>query len=316
MVSAGAVIFLAAPGAQEQGYFSEKMREWSVRVDTVGGKQAYEEFKEQNGDEEYSYRHLAAHAFGEVLYRRMGSDAIAVCDDDFSYGCYHSVFSHAFAIKGDHAVKEFGEICSQKFSQSWACQHGIGHGILEFLGSDNLLEALEVCTRLPSYHQKNLIDSCAEGVFMEYNAHLVDIETATVQVRPFDPLHPYTPCDAVEETFAPSCYFGLARWWRMVFNNNFAQAGDLCHGIPGAKERELCFLGLGSAIPLAIGCHPFEVGEICSVMPTLEEQVLCRAGAQWYFLDHAACYETGKALCENLPSPHDQLCRVKSQLLP
>ena len=88
--------------------------------------------------------------FGDALYHTTSLKGIHICDSKFGFGCYHSFLEEAITDKGLSAINDLDNECSKQFSKGGSCQHGIGHGILSYLGDDKLSQALTLCTTLKS----------------------------------------------------------------------------------------------------------------------------------------------------------------------
>lgn len=168
-------------------------------IEDMGGREAYQTFKQQYENVPFDAQHSASHLFGESLFHSLGLPGISVCDSDFSFGCYHGFFTKAVSEQGLVVVSDLDVACTavtdaQSIS---ACQHGIGHGILEYVGPLHLSRALEACTNT---HQSNPLVGCTSGVFMEYNVPLSVSENGvfSTTARPLEnPNEPYHPCTEV-----------------------------------------------------------------------------------------------------------------------
>ncbi len=226
-------------------------------------------------------RHTVAHIYGELLYKIYGLDGLQYCDEKFSYGCYHSFFANALAEAGTEIISDLDAVCVNKFgSVDSGCQHGIGHGILQYLGEARLNEALLLCEPMISRGE-----SCLAGVFMEYNfptevAGLAGMET----VRAFDENKPYYPCEDVAKKFKGSCYYELPRFWDRVLASDFSKIGQLCEAVPekdGAKEK--CFKGTGDVVSLITNHNVEDTIARCAEMPTKSAEETCRVAAAWGF---------------------------------
>lgn len=306
----------AVPGAssREPGSDSAAEREyWTDRMNEAGALGAYEEFKETFASSHFSLQHLNAHLFGELLYRKLGIEGIAVCDATFAFGCYHSFFGQALAEHGMAAVAQLDEACIEKFGEyGTGCQHGIGHGLLEYFGHSQLLAALEGCT-LTTQVQK--LFGCTSGVFMEYNVPIIITpEFAKTEVRALNE-NPYAPCSTiVPERFRESCYYEMGQWWDKVYYGDYAKIGELCEAIALPEEREPCYLGTGNVAAPSSDYDVESTIEKCESMPTKEGAFLCRAGASWSFFAVPERRELAPLLCEGL-GQDSYRCAQKSDLI-
>jgi hypothetical protein len=295
----GAVFFRGPAAADPVG------KRLNARIEAVGPQAAYDELKLAFKDD-FGPSHMAAHVFGVLLYEHEGLPGIRVCDESFSFGCYHGFFGHAIGDRGFPVILELNRIClTEKDFSGTVCQHGIGHGLVELLGPYRLRDALRGCADLGK--DSSSLFGCAGGVFMEYHLPVPDIEAGKTVPRPLEPGNSYDPCtgDLVEEVFMPACYFGLGTWWDRVYNGDYGLIGTRCAAIKDAKYRTACFEGVGK---IAAASSRYEVAPAirkCELMPTPLGRVSCRAGASWSFFASAQRHDRAPELCDGL-SPADR----------
>lgn len=287
---------------------------WSERIQSAGGVAAYKEFKRVYSKAPFTMQHPAAHVFGALLYRHEGLSGFLVCDSDFSFGCYHGYFGSAVAGSGVDVIGELDKKCIDLYGPyGTGCQHGIGHGVMEYMG-DDIDGALALCARTT---QLEPLFGCTSGVFMEYNTPINFSLTDTVQKpRSFDPEHPFEPCVSVVRKYRTSCYFEIGLWWKQMLGGDFAQVGALCGRIEDEDEREACYLGVGGvAAPTADFDIP-SLAALCEKMPTREGALLCSAGASWTFWAIPERREKSRDVCTAL---HDEsaaeLCLKRANLI-
>lgn len=281
---------------------------WSKRFDSVGAERTYEEVKVKSGNLESDDVHTRMHIFGEILYEGLGVDGLAVCDDSFSFGCYHGFFGSAVSREGLEVLPKLDQACLAKFKEEFLpCQHGIGHGILSYFGVDNLRKALEKCRQLTW----QATGGCSSGVFMEYNFRTITHKQTSI--RSLDSSKgPYFPCDSIQAEFKASCYSEQPQWWQAVFKGDYDSIGELCYGVEAEDLRRPCFYGVGNyAVPFS-GFDSDKTGEICAKMPDLDSEKYCVEGASWIFLaDKGNGLLKAENLCKSLPSGSAQACLQK-----
>ena len=289
--------------SQTKDYPREERDLWFRRIDKIGAELAYEEFKEKYQTAAYRLQHPLSHVFGELLYEKMGVDGLAVCDNTFVSGCFHGFFGTAINSEGRSvfsSLDEFDKAC-QGGDFWFRCQHGLGHGILSYLGEDRLIEALNICADLPS---QLFIGGCPVGVFMEYNLRIMhDLTAVDFNPRPLDPDDPYAPCTLVPEHFQPHCYFIQPFWWQIVLKGDYIKIGKLCNGIEDAILRQVCFRGTGNYIVQNVGYNNvLEIITLCKEMPSFRVIALCMEGASKAFLIHSDPKQryVPSALCDAL----------------
>lgn len=216
---------------------------WLKRIHDIGGGAAYAAFKEVYSDISPSYQHEIAHLFGEALYSAYGISALSLCDESFSFGCYHAVIGDAILYEGLLVLDQLDASCLDKTG----CRHGIGHGLVAYQGYDEsgINSALAVCDEVdPAY----TIDGCMGGVFMEYNMRTMHAVYEDVTVRErgdvFDDV-----CQVVAPHTVSSCYFWLAQWllnseYDVSNQERYRVVGNLCLTLSGEAAYS-CFQGLG-----------------------------------------------------------------------
>lgn len=209
-----------------------------------GPQKAYAAFKVEHAGDEFSVQHNAAHIFGEALYEAVGLKGVGTCDTDFNYGCFHGFLTQAVAKEGLESIKGLDTACAATAIPA-ACQHGVGHGILEYLGHTKLTEALAACKLT---NQPDPVAGCTSGVFMEYNVPIVFGEdgTAHTEMRPVaDRSKPYDLCPSLPSEYQAVCYYSLPQWWKQVYGDDFVRIGKYCAQAPTAHRID-CVNGLGS----------------------------------------------------------------------
>lgn len=288
---------------------------WEKRIEEIGVKEAYIEFKETYKTADFGAQHPLMHIFGELIYTKAGVDGLAVCDSTFAFGCYHGFFTRAISEEGMGLIPELDKICLKTYGPyGTGCQHGIGHGLIEYTGHSNLEDALSACSMTT---QVNEILGCASGVFMEYNTPTIFTGTNVTQgPRRLDKNNPHYPCNTiVPEEYKSSCYYEISSWWSAVFNRDYEKIGVLCKEIDNTKHRELCYLGFGAVAPPSADYSIDGTIDLCKRMPDANAEVLCRAGASWVFFSIPEKRSLAPLFCEGLTKKNVQYCVQKSDLL-
>jgi hypothetical protein len=103
--------------------------------------------------------HELAHVLGKDIYRRLGEKGIEVCDQSFTYGCYHGFVR---ALYEEMPESPTTALVCEKAPNYGGCLHGFGHA-LGSMGGD-LEKALRTCDVL----FEKFTFGCWEGVFMEF----------------------------------------------------------------------------------------------------------------------------------------------------
>ena len=292
--------------------FLKERGRWPAKIDELGAARAYEEFKEAFASDNFETQHTVAHIFGEVLYEKEGVPGVAICDNTFAFGCYHSFFLKALSENGKDVLLEMDRACIEKYGVGGVgCQHGIGHGLVEYLGPDRLVEALEACATLA---WKNPLFGCQGGVFMEYTLPIVfDSEISFSSVKDMDPDNPYDACPGLPKKFKRACYYSLGQWWNKKLS--YEEIGTLCNAVANDKEREACYLGVGTVIAPSSNFNVEISIATCQKMPDFEGMLTCRAGASWSFFAMPELRSLSLKLCESLESGDEHRCAQQSDLV-
>ncbi len=254
-------------------------------IQQQGGSKAYERFKVEVKDRDIAYQHFAAHLFGQALYQKMGEKGISVCDDNFLFGCYHGLFSDAIVSNGLGVVGKLEEVCTKKRGEVANCVHGMGHGIMEYVGHSKLNKALDTCSETLS---KGVLFECYSGVFMEYYFPFF----GSYQVPGFTE---YEPCTQIAGKYKKDCFFSLPQKWLITTNRNYQYMGKLCDGLEDEEPEKSCFLGIGFYVPLESNNSFQKSTDICSKMPNENGVEKCLLGASWGSLYTAP--SLSQALC-------------------
>jgi hypothetical protein len=280
---------------------------WKTRIEKVGAVRAYAELADVSEGLNPSESHALAHYFGGALYAVRGISGISVCDDKYIYGCLHEFMGRAIASEGLSELPHIGEVCENILT----CFHGIGHGILAFLGYDeeSLREALSACESLPAHES---FGGCWSGVFMEY-----DLQSMLVGNASLTPLEvsqaPLSPCDTLPGRFAPACYFWQPHVWKKALSGTLtprhlaARMGEMCSGA-GEEYRLHCAGGVGQALVSIAAYDPARLIALCeSATPNSLERLACRASAG-RAVAGSVDHDLGLALCKGLLKLEKDAC--------
>lgn len=282
---------------------------WAERITSIGAASAYAEFKQRYANADFRTQHTASHLFGEALYGKVGTDGITVCDPVFGdFGCEHGFTVAAIAGRGVHAVAEINGVCVRtlKTDQSiTSCQHGIGHGILEYFGHDRLDAALAACPMSPA---GDPFSGCSIGVFMEYNVPTAIAAPAGAGLRRFNRDDPYAPCPSLPERFLKPCYHQLPQWWDKVLAKDYERIGRLCAAASDTAGTAACFRGVGNVAGPSSRYDAVETVRKCRMMPNAYGQALCLKTASWGFYSVPAFRHLAPTLCRELDDAERQGC--------
>ncbi len=289
---------------------------WSKRMDDIGVEQAYGEFKQVYADKHFGVQHTVSHIVGQLIYQKKNLAGLMICDSTFAFGCYHSFYSQALAEKGLAVISAADKACIDKFGPlGTGCQHGIGHGLMEYYGPKKLKEALDACSLTT---QPKKLFGCTSGVFMEYNVPILITATDAKTVpRILDKKNPYAPCPSVIEKFQESCYYEMPQWWDKEnnFQGNYKKIGELCQALTKDTNRESCFLGIGNMAAPSSSYVVADTIKKCQEMPTAETKIVCQSGASWSFYSSVTYRHLATEVCRNLDANIQSRCVQRSDLI-
>lgn len=247
--------------------FQERVAYWREKFE-YDEESAYAQLIEYGGTLSYDASHELAHMAGEILFEKEGMSGISRCTADFEFGCYHGFAGKALSGSGLESVAKINAACT-KSEDPLGCLHGIGHGVLAFLGNDKLAEALTVCAALK---QESPVGGCFGGVFMEYNFNTMQSDTG-IAVRPFDESGANEPCDELSDEFKIPCYFDQPAWWHAAATDGlhdererFRDVGLRCAKLPSPYQFP-CYQGAGNVIGPTSGYDETVMKEWCDAMP-------------------------------------------------
>lgn len=277
---------------------SEARTAMHTLIEDAGSARAYETFLRTYESASFEIRHRAAHLFGESVYEVEGFSGITTCDTSFNFGCYHGFFTAAVSEEGLAIVPTLAQVCGSTNTQNTtACKHGIGHGIIEYVGHDALLEALTVCGITA---QSNPLAGCTGGVFMEYNVPLRTRSDGSffTDARPLiEEEGPYAPCLTLpSKAWVASCLHELPQWWNQVYDGDFTTMGTLCDALPSYEARHVCIAGIGKLVPSSAQYRMDRAEAFCRQLP-LSWHDACLMNAAWSLASDEERAADAHALC-------------------
>ncbi|MBX9765214.1 hypothetical protein K2X83_01075 [Patescibacteria group bacterium] len=311
------IILLVAVGIVTSLYFFPRTEENAARnvsdvrssiekaLQKSGPSQTYADLKERYRKSHPDTQHNLAHIFGESLYTYRGAYGISICDPDFNFGCYHGFFTAAVKREGFELISQLDAVC-QTSSRPSACQHGLGHGIMEYVGHGNLTKALEACSRT---YQPDPVAGCTSGVFMDYNIPLhVEGDTFTLSPRPLgNPPRPFSPCTDVDSKFRSSCYHELPQWWNQVYEGDVQNIGALCESVEPPEYARQCFHGIGNLVGSIAGYDVQKTQGLCALLPE-NAQDTCFVAAASSFSANIGDREGATHLCGSVSLSAREVC--------
>lgn len=206
--------------------------------------------------------HLLGHVVGDILYKQEGVNGIKICTNDFRNACSHSIVIGLFNDKGEGALPAIAQACRKAPGGSGAytmCFHGLGHGILAYLGYD-MEKAIEMCkkTGTVEYRNREYIE-CVGGAVMEiigggFHDHELWAKQRVQYLKNDDPLYTcfasFMPKEARVQCLVyltPHLFEAAGGDLAHPTPNDFEKAFTFCGKIPNDdfSDREACFGGFG-----------------------------------------------------------------------
>jgi len=279
---AGFFIVSNVLNAQSGEVLVDSQEYWEERIEKVGSKDAHEELLEATASFDPSKGHGVAHIFGSALYIKDVEEGFLVCDSNLSYGCLHEFIGRSISDKGLETILEINELCDQR-ENSGGCQHGIGHGLLGFLGYEesSFEKAVAACQTLPN---ADAFVGCQAGVFMEYNLQSIAVAEEVGTLRPLVDDNWYAPCSSLSGDTRKGCVLWQPQWWwELMVKENLSveevaiRGFELCQN-GDSQDRDFCFAGAGQMIPSAANFDTKTIQSLCdSSVQNNQGQLICRA---------------------------------------
>ena len=288
---------------------------WEGRVKTLGASRAYEEFARFVDHKDPNFQHAQAHFFGAGLYAGAGVAGLSTCDARFNFGCFHEFLGRAIAALGLSEVQNLNQGCYEALGPTFlSCQHGIGHGILAYLGyaRKDLDHALSVCEDLP-YNES--IGGCYGGVFMEYNLQTMLGREGRIRPRAENVLY---PCNELSAIYQPACVYWQPQWWAQTLRQEgeidlarvFSTLGERCDLLKDPALGRFCFEGVGNMTAPSGDFIPSRAAALCEASsPDPLKQLFCKSTAA-NSLSSGGAGEVGEGekVCDGLSGDYWSFC--------
>lgn len=272
-----------------------------------------EALQESYRDEPSTKRHSVGHTYGRVLFEELDTTGFGYCDGGFVFGCYHEFFARVIQRDGVAVTSKLNDECfsaNDRLPDAYACQHGIGHGLLAHGGYelDNLRRALELCNGLDPIDP---INGCYGGAVMEFNMKTMIREHGIpprTREEADNSLH--YPCQSVPGYATKACYYWQSQWWLFALQATPERVGELCLEASTQRERDACFFGVGNRMP-DLTDQPDEAHALCQrfTASTAERQhfVDCMASAAVTYQE-SGLPQAGVGMCQFLSGAEYQYC--------
>lgn len=255
-----------------------QLKKFKYQIDSRDPKVVYQEVKNNIKNLSFTTKHDIIHLFGKALYQTKGATGVSICDDSFAFGCFHGLFIEAMTKEGIAIMTKLDKICQETGENNYdLCQHGIGHGLVEYFGREKLPQALEQCKLI----QQNLLLGCSSGVFMDYfyPSEFGQSKSSSLKV---DPDNPFKVCKFLDPEFINSCIFELPGLWRKT-EPDISKLATRCFSLPDTVNQMYCFRGLGYATGDTRQPNPKLSLYMCNMISSEKERLYCLSGASWFY---------------------------------
>lgn len=256
------------------GYFSDVY--WAEQIKTLGPEASYNNLKKTITGWNYSTAHQTLHIFGFALYGSLGQEGMIYCDDFQNYGCFHGFVA---GFVSEHKLQDLDQTISilcnlnQNFTKE-RCLHGIGHGLVDYLGRYNLNESFRYCQKIGS----TTYIGCPQGVLMEY-FYPIHNQAKNTGRDQFDSSNIFGPCGNLDKEFQKYCYtFIPVFYWPENIVLNAVQAENYCREAQDPMNRLYCLVGTGTRLSSYFNFDLDKARQLCNGMKESDNRAYCLAG--------------------------------------
>lgn len=246
--------------------------------------------------------HGLAHLAGNALYEKKGVSGITICDNNFSFGCFHGVTEKMMLIEGLSALTKIEENCSQIFGKEKeineaSCIHGTGHGILVWEGL-RLDKALKDCDVLRNANRTY----CYDGIFMEYSQTAIK-ENLKINT-------PLKDCEKLDAIYHQSCGRNVISMMLRLQQVNINNISQECSDLQSSKLKEGCLSSLGFWVAQMVQGKFDEIKTKCQELATEDARISCifNAATEVKFQRYQNWEKVSFDLCQTLKMPYGADC--------
>jgi len=254
--------------------------------------------------------HDLAHVIGYLAYGQEKERGFSVCDQSFSFGCYHGLLSLLLADEGLKGITKAQRGCSAipTLGGVNSCMHGIGHGILVWGGYD-ISKALADCDILTQEESVY----CYDGVFMENITGLMspnDQHWRKLAIELNDDLH--WPCSVVDEKYKQACYYQQTSAFLILFNNDIAKVEEACMRAEREELVEYCIRGIGVRVGQFANGVAEQAISLCRILEYTKNEQLCLSHSAQEFTFQGQSQQKVDVICSSLPPDLRTLCEQET----
>ncbi|XKT74394.1 MAG: hypothetical protein ACJKTH_03495 [Patescibacteria group bacterium UBA2163] len=288
---------------------------WQERIHVVGSVDAYQELRAAAHTLDPSDQHLLGHIFGSALYTHDPQKGLLECGTHLARGCMHEFVGRSISDGGLTVIKDLNKTCT-RINDIGGCQHGIGHGLVGYLGYDEdaFQQSIALCESLEN---ADAFHGCQAGVFMEYNSRTILAVTNNVPPRTLVNNDWYSPCEGLSGHTKEACALWRTQWWNELMLlegiplQERVQRGFLLCENDDYDVRDFCFAGMGR---VAVQGDPADSAQravsICEdASPVRREQLICRAFAVSVVISTLG-FDAAYGMCSDLKDEEYVYCHA------
>lgn len=195
--------------------------------------------------------HLLNHTVGDFLYDSIGDSGLAECKDYFLSSCYHGFLIKFIAKNGIERLNDVMNECWESgYATAIQCGHGIGHGLLAYVGYKNLPDALILCDKVAEISKDFPLYNCHDGVFMENNWAIHEDGTPSDDrwINLDDPVYPCNDQQILEK-YRKACWSNQPQMmFKDIFHGDIRKVSSECLKLPEGEYQFTCFDSLARQI--------------------------------------------------------------------
>jgi hypothetical protein len=286
--------------------FSKQTQAYTELIERVGAIEA-QDLLVKSGMPFDGQSHLINHTVGDWIYKKYGKDGLPYCRDYFLSSCHHGFIIRAVSEEGRSVLIDIMKSCwDSGTTVATQCAHGIGHGVLAWVGYANLDKALVECDEVAKKSPNFPLFNCHDGVFMENLWAVHDGNVSEDQWLRDDDLN--YPCNdkRIDKKYWGACWANQPSRMYQMMGGDFAAVGRECLKLTDSNLKSICFNAIARQI------HPTTQGsidktfELCNQMPLgwQEECIYSVAKSAFSVGDRERPFE----MCKRMPEGVNAVC--------
>ncbi|MBX4187840.1 MAG: hypothetical protein KW793_01755 [Candidatus Doudnabacteria bacterium] len=251
--------------------------------------------------------HPLSHKVGNIALHVYGSvpaavpEYLPVCHSGYYHGLLEEYLGTAESYE-----KGVAEVCgttqAQSFFNWFQCNHGLGHGIMQFRNNE-VPQSLVDCDLLDPAN--NGPEICYAGVFMENITTDEKTGHPAKYIRKEDPIY---PCNAVDDKYRSACYFLASSQILKINGWNFPETFKACETAE-QKYQYLCFQSLGRDVSGSTLRNNDRVKELCGLAGENKfAKTECYFGAVRDYINEKGEFDSAIKLCNFIETEFQSRC--------